>query len=170
MKSKIYDIVRIGVAVALLTSGVAYATGTWSEPTAAFPSGNVDAPINVGATNQVKSGSIGAAAFSTLNTSIDKAGDGLVKATRLQITGGSAADGRVLTATATSGTSHWESPEVGLKICYCIQCNEGDHHSTTGFNCSSNGGDTGWSDASDATGEGCRMKAKIISSAATCTW
>ena len=126
MKSKIYDIVRISVAVILLSAGVAYATGTWSEPTDVFPNGNVDAPVNVGTTNQVKTGAIGASAFSTLNTSIDKAGDGAGIFKKVQILGGSPADGRVLTATNASGTARWED-KVQIKIERAVAPNSGNY-------------------------------------------
>ena len=39
--------------------GLVYVHGAWNEPTQSAPNGNTDAPINVGGTDQIKSGGLG---------------------------------------------------------------------------------------------------------------
>ena len=50
-----------GSAIASVVFGLAFTAlaGTWAAPTLPPPNGNVDAPVNVGTTTQVKAGSLG---------------------------------------------------------------------------------------------------------------
>lgn len=61
MKKQIIQNIKIITLALILVSGVSYvsAAGTWTEPPSSPPSGNVDAPINVGPSTQWKSGMLG---------------------------------------------------------------------------------------------------------------
>ncbi|MFA6094376.1 MAG: hypothetical protein WC757_00600 [Candidatus Paceibacterota bacterium] len=72
-KNKLKDMLKIIVAVILLSAGLAYA-GPWTGPTQTFPNGNADAPINVGSSNQTKLGAIGATNFITAKASVNNDG------------------------------------------------------------------------------------------------
>ncbi|MCX6757425.1 MAG: hypothetical protein NTZ44_00880 [Candidatus Nomurabacteria bacterium] len=63
--TNLMNLMKVAVLGILLTFGVAYihaqGTGTgnsWTPPTMTPPSGNVDAPVNVGSSSQIKSGSL----------------------------------------------------------------------------------------------------------------
>lgn len=51
--------VKVAVLALVITLGVTYAYAAWVGPTSAPPDGNVDAPINVGAVDQIKDGGLG---------------------------------------------------------------------------------------------------------------
>lgn len=110
IKNNFKDTIKIIIGVILLSAGAAYA-GTWTGPTATFPNGNVDAPINVGGSltstigDQVKIGSI----WSKKSLGTDGGGyfGGI-----LQIAGGSPGVGKVLTSDAT-GKGSWQAPVGG---------------------------------------------------------
>src|SRR3989344_2383584 len=55
--------VKILTLALVLSIGVQYASAAWIGPTAAPPNENASAPINVGATSQVKSGGLGVTNF-----------------------------------------------------------------------------------------------------------
>tara|TARA_B100000745_G_C20078269_1_gene368304 strand:+ start:221 stop:889 length:669 start_codon:yes stop_codon:yes gene_type:complete len=57
MKSYPLTIIPLAIACSLLL-GYQYLGATWSEPTGSPPANNVDAPINVGSTDQVKNGGL----------------------------------------------------------------------------------------------------------------
>ena len=56
--SQFSSIVLLAVIAALLL-GYQYMGAAWSEPTTTAPGGNVDAPLNVGTTDQVKNAALG---------------------------------------------------------------------------------------------------------------
>ena len=67
MKKEILSVFKSLTLALLLVAGVSYA---WTGPTAAPPDPNVDAPINVGASAQVKTGGFSAAGITTTNGNI----------------------------------------------------------------------------------------------------
>ena len=79
-----------------------------------------------------------------------------------------AQNNRVLTSNAT-GRATWKNPQNAIKLCYCIRCREGDNHGAPGWKCNSAGGATSNSDDAN-TGEGCKMKAKLIQNGEPCNW
>jgi len=60
MKSLTKSLKDIGFLTIALTLALAanFAYGQWSNPPAAAPGGNIQAPVNVGSSNQIKSGDI----------------------------------------------------------------------------------------------------------------
>ncbi len=62
MRTTLIDTLRLVALASVLCVGVSYALA-WTGPTAAPPSGDTPAPVNVSATVQVKSGSLGVADF-----------------------------------------------------------------------------------------------------------
>ena len=124
--SNIYKFIQVGfITTALfgftLTAG---ATGTWTEApsgAATAPTGNVDAPINVGATGQVKSGSlsVGESAMSSSGTTagLDFEVGGAAAVTGLANWGKSALTGHVdigVAPTATYRNVGSYTPATGL--------------------------------------------------------
>ena len=77
---------------------LAVAAGTWTPPSSSPPSGNVDAPVNIGSVTQTKVGWLGVR--------------GLV-ATDLTLATGTPAVGDVLTAVDTLGNATWQAPTGG---------------------------------------------------------
>ena len=59
LKNSLKDSIRVTAIALVVTLGVTYAYAAWVGPTVAPPGDNVDAPINVGTVDQIKSGGIG---------------------------------------------------------------------------------------------------------------
>ena len=59
IKDSIKEGVKVAIIALIITLGVTYAYAAWTGPTVAPPDGNVNAPINVGTVDQIKSGGIG---------------------------------------------------------------------------------------------------------------
>src|SRR5271168_3225161 len=70
MKTKLIDTVKIVIIGSLLAVTVSYAS-TWVAPTATPPSGNPDAPINIGTTGQTKLGGLSLALGSGVGIGLD---------------------------------------------------------------------------------------------------
>ena len=51
-------VIKILILAVILSIGVSYVYADWTGPTLTAPGGNVSAPINAGATSQVKSGGL----------------------------------------------------------------------------------------------------------------
>lgn len=66
IKDKIFP---LSLGVIIFSSLLVLFAQAWQEPTQAPPGGNVDAPLNIGSTNQTKSGELGAALFRDYNSS-----------------------------------------------------------------------------------------------------
>ncbi|MHB1163221.1 MAG: hypothetical protein ACYCZZ_01705 [Minisyncoccota bacterium] len=58
------------VLALILSFGLSYAYASWTEPGSTPPAGNVDAPINTGATAQTKSGTLSAGTVSVPSGSV----------------------------------------------------------------------------------------------------
>ena len=59
IKERIKESVKVAIIALAITLGVTYAFAAWVGPTATPPNNNVDAPINVGAIDQIKDGGLG---------------------------------------------------------------------------------------------------------------
>jgi len=70
MKKDLLNTLKILTAAAILSLGIS-ALYAWTPPTQAPPAGNVDAPVNIGNTDQVKSGGLGVGAFTADNASFN---------------------------------------------------------------------------------------------------
>lgn len=86
----------VGLGVALN-----FVFAAWSEPTALPPAGNVEAPINVGAATQYKSGALGVGGLLAAYGNVEVSGT-------VKISGGSPAAGKVLTSDAF-GLASWQT-------------------------------------------------------------
>lgn len=68
------------VGVSLGAFALAAVAGTWTPPTSTAPNGNVDAPINVGSTAQMKEGALGIGRTPTTGYKFDVMGSGWIDA------------------------------------------------------------------------------------------
>lgn len=89
---------KFGIAIATIFAfaGVVYAQSTFLAPTQAPPGGNTEAPLNVGASNQVKNGALGLNSLAVFNNAVVRGS--------LDVAGGYSAGGVPgITRTCTSG-------------------------------------------------------------------
>jgi len=68
MKKDLLNTLKILTVAIILSFSISAVFAQWVPPTQAPPGGNVDAPINVGATGQVKDGNLGANGLLAANT------------------------------------------------------------------------------------------------------
>ena len=116
MNNIIQPLKIISLALAL-SVGISYVSA-WTTPTAAPPSGNASAPVNVSGVDQTKLGSFAAASFwdanDPLNFFVNPNGDSAIKSIYikgvLNIASG-AGVGKVLTSDA-SGNATWQTSNV----------------------------------------------------------
>ena len=104
--------IKVIVLALLLSSGVSFVLAQWTGPTASFPDGNTERPINVGADLQAKTGSLWAD-FLGSDTGLYAQGNAEIGGT-LTVAGGSPAQGKVLVADDNSGLSYWSSLGVNF--------------------------------------------------------
>ncbi len=96
-----------GFALGAFALAVA-AQGVWTPAPSSPPNGNVDAPINVGLSEQIKLGPI------RVNTSLPVAAPvGLIVGGKIQMLNGPLGAGRVLTDVLGNGVGTWEAPTGG---------------------------------------------------------
>ena len=102
-----------GITLALFGAFVAFA---WTGPTSAPPNGNVSAPINVGTTDQIKSGAFGVKSISPLVFDFEVNGSALVSS--LAVTGNALLSGasRYLSFGSTAGSSGYGIRDNGGTI------------------------------------------------------
>lgn len=101
MKKNILETIKITFLALILTVGIGYAFAAWTPAPASPPSGNVDAPINVGATSQAK---LGALSLGTISVPTPPA------LLRLDCPAGDC-NNKVLTSDA-SGNASWQNIQV----------------------------------------------------------
>lgn len=65
----IKESVKVAIIALTITLGVTYAYAAWIEPTAIPPNSNVDAPIHIGALDQIKDGALGVNALAVFGNS-----------------------------------------------------------------------------------------------------
>lgn len=124
-KTKIINRIVSVIGLALGAFALSALAGSWTAPTQAPPSGNADAPLNVGALAQHKEGTLaigktsdaltglkldvnGLIGSTGLFTTGDLYVNGVSSTTQLKVTGGSPAIGKVLTSDA-SGNATWQA-------------------------------------------------------------
>lgn len=116
-------------AAIILVVGIAYAV--WTEPTAAPPGNNTDAPVNVGTLAQLKNGVLGVLGLMVYND-YDQNG--------IDVTG------RVLTAQNAYGAAAWAAGGGGM--CFVYYCNRLDNNNSGLFQvhntCTNHGGAQGY--------------------------
>jgi hypothetical protein len=127
-KTKIVNRIVSLVGLAFGAFALSALAGSWTAPTQAPPSGNADAPLNVGVTAQHKEGTLaigktsdaltglkldvnGIIGSTGLFTTGDLYVNGVSSTTQLKVTGGSPSIGKVLTSDA-SGNATWQSPPL----------------------------------------------------------
>jgi len=59
LKNNIKESLKISIMALVITLGVTYSYAAWVGPTSTPPNNNIDAPINVGETSQIKDGGLG---------------------------------------------------------------------------------------------------------------
>lgn len=120
-------IVGFGTAIAVFTvmAGIQYAVAAWTTAPVNPPNGNVDAPLNVGSSHQVKLGSL------SINTDVDnpdqygldvfgisrffgniEVGSTVIPAT-IKIIDGNQGSGKILVSDA-SGNASWQDPATAV--------------------------------------------------------
>lgn len=104
MKSSLTTRVLTTTGFVLGAFALAAVAGTWTPPTTTPPGGNVDAPINVGLTEQFKLGPLRV----NTNTTNPVAPIGLILGGKIQIVDGNQAAGKVLVSDA-NGVGSWAS-------------------------------------------------------------
>jgi hypothetical protein len=69
MKGKILETIKIVAFGVFLSFGISYVYA-WTAPTGSFPTNNAPQPVNVGSSNQVKTGSLGVGPLAVYGDSI----------------------------------------------------------------------------------------------------
>lgn len=118
--SSIFQSLKILSIALVLSMGVQYATAAWTGPTATAPGGNVSAPINVGATDQIKSGGFwasslgadGGVRIGTTNTACTSAISGTLRyySGNIQYCNGSVWGALSAATPAPTGSQEWVTP------------------------------------------------------------
>lgn len=111
MKTRILETFKITFLALLLTVGIGYVFAAWTPAPANPPNGNTDAPINVGASAQTKTGAL----------TLGDLTSGYV--TKFAVKDGSQGAGRVLTSDA-NGNAKWRDflPDNDPNIISPIEC------------------------------------------------
>ncbi len=120
---KITATIKVVVLALILATGISYIqAATWTGPSATPPGSNVSAPLNVDSSTQSKLGSL------WLNTSIPTAnpfglqvwGKSIFNGV-FALNDGTAAAGKVLTASDASGTAAWATPSNVAATIVCTK-------------------------------------------------
>jgi len=98
---------KIIILALFLAVGISWVQAQWTGPTASFPDGNTERPINVGADLQAKSGSLWAN-FLGSDTGFFAQGNAEIGGT-LTIGGGNPGIGKILTSQDTGGLATWNT-------------------------------------------------------------
>ncbi len=69
IRNSIKESIKVAVIALAITLGITYAYAAWTGPTATPPNNNVNAPINVGAVDQIKNAGLGVNSFSVFGNS-----------------------------------------------------------------------------------------------------
>ncbi len=117
IKTNIKESTKVAVLALAITLGVTYAFAAWTGPIASPPNSNVDAPINVGTVDQIKSGglgvdslavfgNLGVTGYLQLGTTTSACGSNIMGALRFDSAGKSLefCDGSTWSALASSTT------------------------------------------------------------------
>jgi len=116
MKSKILPSTLLALGFLVGAGALSAIAGTWTAAPASGPTnGNVDAPINVGVLEQIKTGPLRVNTNTTINPIAEI---GLILGGKLQIVDGNQAAGKVLTSDA-NGVGTWQAAAGGANLGNC---------------------------------------------------
>jgi len=114
MKKDLLNTLKILTAAIILSFSISAVYAQWAPPTQAPPGGNVDAPINVGATAQVKSGGLSVGAFLANNAQFNGNVTASGNVTANDVSAGSGAFSDGVTANSLSASSGTFSGNLGV--------------------------------------------------------